>query len=141
VSRQRNNHGQDGVASMATVLVVDDEFGIAELIDAVLTDEGYRVVSAANGREGLEMLIREQPDMIFLDYMMPVMDGAAMLRSMVDNAVEPLVPVVLMSSMSETTVARRCTGYAVFMRKPFKITEVIVLASRLIETPSASIRD
>ena len=125
---------------MATVLVVDDEFGIAQLIDAVLTDEGYRVVSAANGREGLEMLGREQPDLVFLDYMMPVMDGAAMLRRMVDNAVQPLVPVVLMSSMSETTVAGRCSGYAVFMRKPFKIAEIVALASRLIEIPPASVQ-
>ena len=64
---------------MATVLVVDDEFGIAELFDAILTDEGYRVLTAINGRHGLEMLAQERPDLVFLDYMMPVMDGAAML--------------------------------------------------------------
>ena len=52
---------------MAVVLVVDDEFGIAELFDAILTDEGHRVLMAANGRQGLEMLAREHPDLVFLD--------------------------------------------------------------------------
>ena len=80
MSRPRTNRGQDGVASMATVLVVDDEFGIAELIDAVLTDEGYRVVSAANGREGLEMLIREQPDMVFLEALLGFQGGGCWSR-------------------------------------------------------------
>ena len=45
---------------MGTVLVVDDEFGVADLIDAVLTDEGHRVLTAANGRQGLELLAKEQ---------------------------------------------------------------------------------
>ena len=65
---------------MATVLVVEDEFGIADLIEAVLEDEGYRVLIAVNGKQGLELLARERPDLMFLDYMMPVMDGAAVLR-------------------------------------------------------------
>ena len=46
---------------MSTVLVVDDEFGIAELMVDILTDEGHRVVTAANGRQGLEALARERP--------------------------------------------------------------------------------
>ena len=120
---------------MATVLVVDDEFGIAELFDAVLSDEGYRVLTAINGRHGLEVLAQERPDLVFLDYMMPVMNGAAMLEAM---AAEPMlhgIPVVLMSSMPEATVAERCSGYAAFMRKPFKIAEVVALAARLIGKP------
>lgn len=119
---------------MATVLVVDDEFGIAELFDAVLTDEGHRVLTAMNGRHGLELLAREQPDLMFLDYMMPVMDGAAMLRAMATDPALPPIPVVMMSSMLEATVAERCSGYATFLRKPFKIAQVVVLAERMLGT-------
>lgn len=117
---------------MATVLVVDDEFGIAELFDAILTDEGHRVLTAMNGRHGLELLAREQPDLMFLDYMMPVMDGAATLRAMAADPALPAVPVVMMSSMPEATVAERCSGYATFLRKPFKIAQVVALAERLL---------
>ncbi len=52
---------------MATVLVVDDEFGIAELFDAILSDEGYRVLTAINGKHGLEVLAKERADLIFTD--------------------------------------------------------------------------
>ena len=67
--------------AMATVLVVDDEFGIAELFEAILTDVGHRVLTAINGKHGLEVLAEEHADLVFLDYMMPVMTGAAMLAA------------------------------------------------------------
>jgi CheY-like chemotaxis protein len=123
---------------MGTVLVVDDEFGIAELIDAVLTDEGHRVLIAVNGRQGLEVLAKEHPDLVFLDYMMPVMDGAGVLRGMADNPSLGGILVVVMSSIPEATVAKRCSGYVTFLRKPFSITDVVVLTERLIGKGAAS---
>jgi len=88
---------------MATVLVVDDEFGIAELFEAILVDEGHHVVTAINGRHGLEVLMQERVDLIFLDYMMPVMNGAAMLHAMAADPVLRRIPVVLMSSMTSNS--------------------------------------
>jgi CheY-like chemotaxis protein len=114
------------------VLVVDDEFGIAELIDAVLTDEGHRVLTAINGRQGLAMMAKERPDLVFLDYMMPVMDGADVLSAMARDPSIADVPVVLMSSMPEAMVAERCAGYAIFMRKPFRIAQVVTLTQTLL---------
>ena len=95
---------------MATVLVVEDEFGIADLIEAVLEDEGHRIVMAANGKQGLEMLAQERPDLVFLDYMMPVMDGANVLHSMAADPSLRDIPVVMMSSLPEITVARPTRG-------------------------------
>ena len=117
---------------MALVLVVDDEFGITELFDAVLTDEGHRVLTAMNGRQGLEMLAQERPDLVFTDYMMPVMDGAALLSAIAADPGLRGIPVVMMSSMPEATVAERCSGYVTFMRKPFRLTQLTDLAERLI---------
>jgi CheY-like chemotaxis protein len=123
---------------MATVLVVEDEFGIADLIAAVLEDEGHRILMAANGKLGLEMLGQERPHLVFLDYMMPVMDGASMLRSMATDPSFRDIPVVMMSSLPEATMVQRCDGYTAFMRKPFKITDVVSLTERLIGTRSES---
>ncbi len=117
---------------MAVVLVVEDEFGIAELFDAVLTDEGYSVVTAMNGRDGLELLTREQPQLVFCDYMMPVMDGAAMLGAMAADPALRGIPVVMMSSMPEAVVTERCSGYVTFMRKPFKLFELLDVVERLL---------
>jgi CheY-like chemotaxis protein len=119
---------------MATVLVVDDEFGIAELFDAILADEGYRVLTAINGRHGLEVLAKNRPDLVFLDYMMPVMDGAAMLRAIAADPALQGIPVVMMSSMPEAAVAERGLDYAAFLRKPFKVAQVVALAKRLLGT-------
>ncbi len=123
---------------MATVLVVDDEFGIAELFEAILTDEGHRVLTATNGRHGLKVLAEERADLVFLDYMMPVMNGAAMLSELATNPVLRRIPVVIMSAMSEAGVAQRCLGYAAFMHKPFRIDQVIALADRFLGKASES---
>ena len=117
---------------MALVLVVDDEFGITELFDAFLTDEGYRVLTAMNGKQGLEMLAQERPDLVFTDYMMPVMDGAALFSTITADPGLRGVPVVVMSAMPEATVAERCSGYIAYMQKPFRLTQVTDLAERLI---------
>lgn len=117
---------------MSIVLVVEDEFGIAELIQELLTDEGHRVLIASNGRQGLEMLARERPDLVFLDYMMPVLNGVGMLQGMAADPDLRGIPVVMMSSMPEAAVAERCPGYAAFMRKPFRIAQVVNLAARLV---------
>jgi len=117
---------------MATVLVVDDEFGIADLLESVLGDEGHRVLSAINGKQGLEILGEERTDLVITDFMMPVMDGAALLRAMAADAALRAIPVIVMSGMPEANVAARCAGYAGFVRKPFDINEMIEMATRLL---------
>ncbi|KMO21284.1 response regulator [Methylobacterium platani] len=117
---------------MATVLIVDDEFGIAELLDAVLSDEGHTVVTAANGRQGLARIAASPPDLIFLDFMMPVMDGPAMLAALIAAPATRAIPVVMMSSMPEETVRERASGHAAFLRKPFRIAQVRALVEALV---------
>ncbi|TGD96070.1 response regulator [Methylobacterium nonmethylotrophicum] len=117
---------------MATVLIVDDEFGIAELLDAVLADDGHTVLTAANGRQGLARVAAQRPDLIVLDFMMPVMDGPAMLAALRTDPATREIPVVLMSSMPEETVRARASGHAAFLRKPFRIRQVRELVERLL---------
>lgn len=110
---------------MAVVLVVDDEFGIAEVLQAILEDEGHRVLTAINGRAALERIAEQKPDIVLSDYMMPVMDGAALLATLSAEPMLSGIPVVLMSSLQEAAVAERCSGYAAFIRKPFRIDDVL----------------
>jgi CheY-like chemotaxis protein len=119
---------------MAVVLVVDDEFGIAKLLEDVLTDEGHHVLVATNGRQGLERAQIECPDLVLTDYMMPVMDGAALVAALAAKEELARVPVVMMSSMLETTVAERCSGYTLFVRKPFKIFDIIDIVAELLDS-------
>jgi CheY-like chemotaxis protein len=68
--------------SVALILVVDDEFSIAEVVESILLDAGHEVVTAANGQQGLERLRDRLPDLVLVDFMMPIMDGPAMLEAM-----------------------------------------------------------
>jgi CheY-like chemotaxis protein len=117
---------------MAVVLVVDDEVGIANLLADVLSDEGHRVIVAANGHEGLKRAEEERPDLVITDFMMPVMDGAQLIKAMAGREDLKGVPVLLMSSAPEAALRDKCSGYAHFIRKPFRIYDVVDLVARVV---------
>lgn len=111
---------------MALILVVDDEFSVAEVLESVLADAGHEVVTAINGRQGLEQLEEKRPDLVLLDFMMPIMDGRAMLREMRMNASCRDIPAVVMSSLPESAIAASAQGlYTRYLRKPFKLRAVL----------------
>jgi len=118
---------------MPLVLIVEDEFGIANFLKDVLEDEGYRVLVASNGRQALERAGEERPDLILTDFMMPTMDGAGLIKALAADAVLKDVPIAVMSSLPEAAVAERCSGYALFIRKPFKIFDIIDLVAGLTD--------
>lgn len=117
---------------MGTVLVVDDEFGIAEVLEAVLTDSGHTVRIAINGKQGLQLLAEGKPDLVLSDFMMPVLDGPGMLRAMAADPRYRSIPVILMSSLSEAAVVARCGGYIGFLRKPFTLQAVTDAVGRAL---------
>ncbi len=92
---------------MPTVLVVDDEFGIVDVLETVLTDEGYRVLTACNGKQGLARLSEKKPDVILLDFMMPILSGGEMLRAMAAEPAYQRIPVIMMSALSEAVSRRK----------------------------------
>ncbi len=121
---------------MATVLIVEDEFAIADLLEMVLTDEGYRVLTAINGRHGLERLAEGlRPDLVISDYMMPVLDGAGLVRAMRESKAQRDIPCIIMSSIPEANVRERIDSYAAFVRKPFQLAAVVQLVATILSTP------
>jgi CheY-like chemotaxis protein len=112
---------------MAIILIVEDEFGIAKLLEEVLEDEGHCALLATNGRQAFEKAVETRPDLVITDFMMPIMDGAALIEALANHTELKEIPIILMSSMPEVTVAERCSGYVSFLRKPFRILEVIDL--------------
>ena len=83
---------------MATVLVVDDSSAIRRIIGRTLTEAGYRVVEAPDGRAALEACHVERPDLVLLDVDMPVMDGLSALRAMRDDPQLRGVPVLFLTA-------------------------------------------
>jgi CheY-like chemotaxis protein len=117
---------------MQTVLVVDDEFGVAEVLQSILEDEGYRVATAINGKQAMTRLGEHTPDVIMLDYMMPIMDGTQTLAAIRKDPAFKTIPVIMMSSLEEAAVRETCTDYDTFLRKPFRAMAVVRLVAQLL---------
>jgi CheY-like chemotaxis protein len=118
---------------MTTVLVVDDEALIAMALQAALEDEGYQVVTAANGRQGLERLAAiPRPELVLLDMMMPVMSGPEMLRTMQADPALGAIPVIVLSSLPREAVQARTTGVAAILRKPYTVNEVLGVIAQVL---------
>jgi DNA-binding response OmpR family regulator len=116
-----------------TILVVDDEFYTAEILTFVLEEEGYRVLTAVNGRDGLDKLKLSPVDLVILDIMMPIMNGAEMARAMQMDQVLANVPILVTSALSENTVQAMVDRYQGFLRKPFHIQTVVSQVSTLLK--------
>ena len=118
---------------MRTVLVVDDEFGVAEVLQSILEDEGYRVATAINGKQAMARLDELAPDLIMLDYMMPIMDGTQTLAAIRKHPTFIRTPVIMMSSLEEAAVRETATEYNTFLRKPFRAMAVVRIVAQLLE--------
>ena len=106
---------------MTTILIVEDEAPIRELLAYVLRDLGYNVEQAINGREAIERAEEHRPDLVISDVMMPVMGGPELCR-WVKQELEPAPPVILTSSIG--VHAARGTNADAFVRKPFDLDEL-----------------
>ena len=84
-----------------TILIIEDELPQLKSLADEFTDEGFRVLQAQNGEAGLAMALREHPDIILLDMVMPIMDGMTMLKKLREkNAWGKSVPVILLTNLS-----------------------------------------
>jgi CheY-like chemotaxis protein len=118
-----------------TILVIDDELGAIEVLVAALEDEGYRVLSAGNGRHGLECLAANPVDLVIVDFMMPLLDGAGMATAMKANPALAAIPIIMMSAVGEELVRARFAGYTAFLRKPFRVAALIDLVHKVLPAP------
>jgi len=116
-----------------SILVVDDERVISDLLSVIFTEEGYRVTRAGNGREGLERLAVDRPDVILSDLMMPVLDGVALGHALQDDPTYRTIPLVFMSAAPLSSAARACV-YAAFVSKPFVLDDLLDVVARVIAT-------
>jgi CheY-like chemotaxis protein len=118
----------------ATVLVVDDDPGIQELLVALLEDEGYAVLVAGDGLEALDALAVARPDIIVLDMMMPRMDGYGFAEERRRRALHADVPVLLLTADSHSKQKAAETGAQASLAKPFSLATLVDLVNGLVQT-------
>jgi len=119
---------------MTTILVVDDEYLIADILCFALEDEGFMVVKASNGRKGLEVLERERPALIITDFMMPVMDGLEFATAVRALPSANHLPIILMSGAQAHIGMQRPDLFDAVVPKPFNIDLIIAEARKLLSS-------
>lgn len=113
--------------STKTILAVDDEEHILELIRYNLENSGYKVVTAESGEEALEVLLRKKCDLVLLDWMLPGIDGIEVIKKIRENSELKKLPVILLTAKNEeiNKVVGLEIGADDFLTKPFGIYELL----------------
>lgn len=114
------------------ILIVDDQVGIRMLLEEVLRSEGVKVTSAETGKQALEMIQKEKPDLMLLDYKLPMMSGAELLEELDKKSLA--IPAIMMSGLSPDEVKRNIHSDSVkaVLAKPFDIDEVRELIDKIL---------
>ena len=117
------------------ILAVDDEKHIVRLVQINLEKEGYIVVTASNGREALEKVASEKPDLIVMDVMMPEMDGLEALTELKKGLDTADIPVIMLTAKAQDADVFRGwqSGADLYLTKPFNPAELLTFVKRIFE--------
>jgi len=116
---------------MAYVMIIEDDRAIGLAMRVHLQGDGYRVELCGDGEAGMIRVLREQPDVIFLDYMMPQLDGFAVLPLLAERHLADRVVVVTALTSSAAQEYAEKFG-AEYLRKPFNNRELTAAAQRVL---------
>ena len=117
------------------VLVVDDDASIRRMIVAALRRGPYQFFEAPNGRDALDIMRSEKPDVVVLDLMMPILSGWDVLRERQDDPSLRRIPVILISANRDAAIASAVDqGVCAFLPKPFDIGALSALVQSCVNT-------
>lgn len=118
---------------MKTILIVDDETDIADLLRIALESAGYRVATAYNGQNALDVLaeMETKPDLVITDYMMPLLDGPEMVRAMKASGYAD-TPVILMSAVPDAALKAYPGLFDAVLHKPFLPDALVVAIAKVL---------
>jgi two-component system alkaline phosphatase synthesis response regulator PhoP/two-component system response regulator VicR len=117
------------------VLVCDDERHIVRLIQVNLERQGYQVVTAFDGKEGLEKIQSEKPNLVVLDVMMPYMDGFEVLKSIRREPETENLPVIMLTAKAQDKDVFEGYHYGadMYLTKPFNPMELVTFVKRIAQ--------
>lgn len=117
------------------VLLTDDSLMIHRVVGSILTDAGYKVLKAHNGKKGCEMAMTWKPDLIIMDIEMPEMDGIEATRSIKTNPTVSHIPVIVLTSLGSEDDIKRANeaGADCFLNKPVSKDELLKTIKNILE--------
>jgi len=118
------------MAETKKILVADDEAQLALAIKIRLQSKGYEVLTASDGRAALDLAVKEQPDLILLDVMMPTMDGYSCLRELNTKLGRGKVPIIILTARDRMKDLFELEGIEDYVVKPFDHEDLMVRIER-----------
>ena len=118
------------------ILAVDDEKHIVRLVQVNLERAGYQVVTANDGKEALEQVAAENPDLVVLDVMMPYMDGFEVLQNLRRNPATRDIPVIMLTAKAQDADVFKGwqSGVDCYLTKPFNPMELLSFVKRIFDS-------
>ena len=122
-------------ASRKTILIVDDEDDVLDLLTVVFEKEGFRTLVAGDGKAALTLAYENTPDLILLDVMMPEMDGWQVLRALKVESRTATIPVAMVSARTEgrDKIIGLQEGAISYVEKPFSPAQVVAEVRAILE--------
>jgi len=120
------------------ILLADDEQQLALAVKIRLQSRGYQVVTAQNGRQALELMEKERPDLVILDVLMPVMDGYFTLRELNQRFGRGKIPVIILTARDRMKELFELEGIEDYMVKPFDHEDLLVRIERVFRRREAA---
>lgn len=126
-----------------TILVVDDEAHIQELIKFNLVKNGFKVITTDNGIDALKMAEDEKPNLIFLDIMLPGMDGLEVCKAIRRNPLTDSIPIIMITAKSEELdkILGLELGADDYITKPFSVRELVARAKAILRRTNFKLED
>lgn len=118
-----------------TIMVVDDQKDVREFMSAILQENGYAHITAGNGMEAITLVKQRLPDIIFLDALMPVLDGFETCRRLKNNPATSHIPIIMITGDVDRRTRLRALECGVndFLRKPFDQAELMLKTRNLLK--------
>ncbi|MBI4249945.1 MAG: response regulator [Elusimicrobia bacterium] len=127
---------QDGdPAKKKTILVVDDERGMREVLKRILEDENHQVLLAEDGESALNLIRELRPDMVLLDVMLPGISGLAVCHEVRKNPVLSDIPILMLTGQDDPMTQKKGKGLGAddYLAKPFQVDELLARVAALFK--------
>ena len=107
-----------------TIMIVDDQLGIRLLLEEIVKSEGHQVMTAENGKAAVDKITTQKPDLLLIDYRLPIMDGVMVLNKLQEQNIH--IPTIFMSGLADEA-AEKIGGLEMVIKvlaKPFNVEDV-----------------
>lgn len=119
---------------MKTIMTVDDSASIRQMVSFTLSEAGYSVIEAADGKDGLAKLKNARVDMVITDLNMPNMDGITLIKNIRENPSFKFIPIIMLTteSQNEKKMEGKQAGATGWIIKPFKPEQLVAVVKKVL---------